>query len=35
MGQKAIYLPMLRDIGIWPIIKRRRQTATIPSQVHN
>jgi PST family polysaccharide transporter len=35
MGQKAIYLPMLRDIGLWPIIKRRSQTATIPSQVHD
>jgi O-antigen/teichoic acid export membrane protein len=31
MGQKAVYLPMLRDIGLWPIVKRRRQTATIPS----
>ena len=24
MGQKAVYLPMLRDIGIWPVIRRRR-----------
>ena len=35
MGQKNIYLPMLRDLGPWPIVKRRRQSATIPSPVHD
>ena len=35
MGQMAIYLPMLRDAGLWPVLSRRRRIDTVPSQVRD
>jgi O-antigen/teichoic acid export membrane protein len=32
MGQKAIYLPVLRDVGLWPIVGQRRRSLS-PLQV--
>jgi O-antigen/teichoic acid export membrane protein len=33
MGQKAIYLPILRDIGLWPILGGRRRVARTTSDL--
>jgi O-antigen/teichoic acid export membrane protein len=33
MGQKAVYLPILRDAGLWPFVNRPKGVTTIPSQV--
>jgi O-antigen/teichoic acid export membrane protein len=35
MGQMAIYLPMLRDAGLWPILSRWRRIGTVLSQVRD
>lgn len=33
MGQKAVYLGLLRDIGIWPLTKRRRKEKPVDDGV--
>jgi len=34
MGQKAIYLPLLRDVGLWPAVRKRKAIANLRIRIN-